>query len=182
MSRISRKPIIIPNTVSVLIDDKTITIKSNKGSLIQKINPQINYLLKDGSLIIKPKSKYIPSSILGTTRTLLNNMVRGVLEEYVKSLELQGTGYRVAKEGENIKILVGFSHPVIVKPAQGIKFEVEGTNVIKVIGIDKQLVGQTAADIRAIKPPEPYKGKGIRYLAEQIKRKAGKAAKAGAAA
>ena len=119
-------------------------------------------------------------SLHGVSRTLIANMVKGVVEGYFKTLELHGTGYRVSKEGNNLKLLVGFSHPVIIEPPEGIKFEVEGKDVIKVSGIDKQLVGQTAASIRDIRKPDAYKGKGIRYQGEEVKTKPGKAAKAGA--
>ena len=181
MSKIGKQPIKIPNNISVEIADRMVVVKGPKGKLRQKFNPEIKIEVKDETIFLERKSETkIAKSLHGLYRTLIFNMIQGVSQGFSKILELEGTGYRVSKEGRDLKILVGYSHPVKVNPPEGIEFQVEDNKVIKVIGIDKQLVGQTAANIRKIRKPEPYKGKGIRYQGERIKIKPGKAAKAGA--
>lgn len=182
MSKIGNKTIIIPEGVTANLIADEIAISGPKGNLKQHIHRMLKCELKNNQITIaRINDEIIAKSVHGLTRTLVANMIEGVTKGFSKALEIHGTGYRASLEGENLKLLVGFSHPVIVKPDKGIKFQVEGTNVIKVSGADKQLVGQVAASIRTIKKVEPYKGKGIRYQGEKVRRKAGKAAKAGAA-
>lgn len=182
MSKIGKLPVLIPTEVKVKIDKDILTISGPKGELQQKINKLLKVEQKDNQLEIKVIKKERRSSALqGLTRTIIVNMIKGVTEGYLKTLEIQGVGYRASLEGKNLKLDLGFSHPVLFQPPQNIEIQVENNNLIKILGIDKQQVGQVAAQIRAIKPPEPYKGKGIRYLNEKIKRKAGKTAKAEAA-
>jgi len=181
MSRIGKQPIEVPEGVTVKLENSRVIVSGPKGELGQEVRPEIEVEIKDGQVLIKRKSDTkIARSLHGVTRTLIANMITGVTEEFFKILELHGTGYRVSKEGESLKLLVGFSHPVKVDPPKGIRFEIEGNNVIKVLGVDKQLVGQTAASIRDIRKPDAYKAKGIRYQGEKIKTKPGKAAKIGA--
>ena len=181
MSRIGKKPINIPAEVNIKIQNRLVIIKGPKGELKQVLPKSISVKLEEKNLIIdRKKEDKKTKSLHGLMRMLLANMIEGVTNGFTKELELKGTGYRVFLEDSNLKILVGFSHPVIFKHPEGIKFQVEGNNFIKVIGIDKQVVGQTAANIRDIRKPEPYKGKGIRYKGEKVRRKSGKAAKIGA--
>ncbi len=183
MSRVGKKLIEIPQGVTAKIEAGKVVIIGPKGTLEQKFRSELNCTLKDNKIAVERKADDLLSkSLHGLTRTLIANMIEGVTKGFYKTLEIQGTGYRASMEGENLKIIVGFSHPVIVKPPAGIKFQVEGTAIIKILGADKQLVGQMAAAIRNVKKVEPYKGKGIRYQGEKVRRKAGKAAKAGAAA
>ena len=176
MSRIGKQPIKIPEGVDVNIDQDEIKIKGPKGELIQEIPDEIKVETKDNEILVSLKKKTKNSSALwGLLRTLIANMIEGVINGYQKQLEIEGVGYRVVLEGDKLVLSLGFSHPVEVKAPQGIEFKVE-KNLITVSGIDKQLVGQIAADIRAKRKPEPYKGKGIHYLGEVIRRKAGKKA------
>lgn len=178
MSKIGRQAIKIPAGVKVEIKDNQVAVAGPKGGLTIKIRPEISIKKSGDELMVIAKGKSrITNPLHGLTRSLLANMVEGVTEGFQKTLELHGVGYRAALEGGNLKISVGFSHPVIVEAVEGIEFQVEGNNVVKILGADKQLVGQTAAKIREIKKPEPYKGKGIRYQGELIKKKPGKAAK-----
>jgi large subunit ribosomal protein L6 len=182
MSRIGKQPIKIPETVKIELKDNLVIVNGPKASLEQKIRPEIKVEKKEDQLLVSTKGTgKAAKSLHGVSRTLIANMIEGVTNGFEKTLELHGVGYRVAPEGQGLKISVGFSHPVVVEPIEGIKFSVEANNLIKVSGADKQLVGQTAAQIRDIRRPEPYKGKGIRYQGETIKLKPGKAAKAGAA-
>ncbi len=177
MSRIGKLPINIPFGVNVKIEDKIVIVTGPKGELKQEIIAGLGVEIKDKQIIInKIKINDLTQSCFGLLRTLISNMVQGVTTGYSKTLELVGTGFRASIESANLKMLIGFSHPVIVKPPQGIEFKVENNNLIKITGIDKKLVGQVAANIRDIKKPEPYKGKGIRYQGEHIRKKAGKAA------
>jgi large subunit ribosomal protein L6 len=179
MSRIGRLPIAIPKGVQVDISGSEIKVRGPQGELSRTIRPEISVEMKDGTMEVqRPSDAPTHRSLHGLTRTLLANMVTGVSEGYTKSLELQGVGYRAAKQGNSLQLALGFSHPVIVDPPAGITFDVEGTSRILVRGIDKEQVGQVAANIRKIRPPEPYKGKGIRYAGEVVRRKAGKAGKA----
>jgi len=183
MSRIGRTPITIPAEVQVSLSGDTLTVKGPKGELTHQIPPVITLKLEEGLIKVARKNDLKQTRALhGLTRALVANMVHGVTKGYTKVLELVGTGYRVAKQDNKLVISVGYSHSVEYPERDGIKLEVEGNNIIKVSGIDKQLVGQVAAEIRAIRKPEPYKGKGIRYQGEQVRRKPGKAAKGAAGA
>jgi len=180
MSKIGKKPIIIPEGVDVKIEGDFLRVKGKNGELSVKINSGVNIDLKDKEIILTVVDKLKQSRAnWGTMRALINNAIIGVNEGFSKILEIEGVGYRGTMEGEKLVLNLGFSHPVKVTPSKGIKIAVE-KNTIKISGIDKFLVGQTAAEIRAFKKPEPYKGKGIRYQGEVIKRKEGKKA-AGAA-
>jgi len=174
MSRIGKKPILIPPGVDVKIEDNLVVIKGPKGELFQKIRPEIKIEIKEGKIFVSPKIETKKTKAFwGLTRTLLFNMIKGVVEGYEKKLQIEGLGYKAEIEGGNLVLRVGFSHPVKVEAPKGIKFSVD-KNIITVSGIDKELVGQIAAKIRKIRPPEPYKGKGIRYLGEVVKIKPGK--------
>ncbi len=178
MSRIGNTPINLPEGVSLTLDQNVVVVKGPKGELTYQLPPLIELEINQNEIKVKRANNSKPAkSFHGLTRALLANMVQGVSQGYTKVLELVGTGYRVAKQGNKLVISVGYSHPVEYPEPDGVKLEVEGNNLIKVSGIDKQLVGQVAAEIRAIRKPEPYKGKGIRYQGEHIRRKAGKAAK-----
>jgi len=181
MSRIGRSPITVPAGVKVEIGSgNAVTVTGPKGNLSHTF-PAMLTITQDGDTITvsRPDDSKQSKSLHGLSRSLLNNMVLGVKDGFTKSLELQGVGYRVAKVGENLIFQVGFSHPVQVNPPQGISFAVDGTTKLSVTGIDKHMVGQVAADIRSIRKPEPYKGKGIRYSGERVRMKAGKAGKVG---
>jgi len=179
MSRIGKLPIAIPRGVEVQIEGTTVTVKGPRGELVREILPEITLQQADGQLLVtRPSDAQRHRAMHGLTRTLIDNMVRGVSEGFTKTLEMQGVGYRAQMQGKDLQLSIGFSHPVIVTPPAGIEFEVDGTSRIIVKGINKEQVGQVAADIRKIRPPEPYKGKGIRYLGEYVRRKAGKAGKA----
>jgi len=182
MSRIGRQPISIPEGVTVKIKDGEVRVVGPKGELKQSVRPEVKVETKNNQILVSQKvENKLGRSLHGLIRTLIANMIKGVTEGWSKTLKLVGTGYRTKLEGENLILSVGFSHPVEVKSVRGIKFEVKGNNTITVWGIDKALVGQVAAKIRKIRPPEPYKGKGIRYEDEEVRRKPGKAAKIGAA-
>jgi large subunit ribosomal protein L6 len=178
MSRIGRLPIDIPAGVDVKIDGPAVTVKGPKGELSLSIASPIEVKLEENQLLVtRPDDERNSRSLHGLTRTLINNNIIGVTQGYSKQLEIVGTGYRVAQKGSAIEFALGFSHPVTVEAPAGITFAVEGNNKVTVSGIDKQLVGETAANVRKIKKPEPYKGKGIRYAGEVVRRKAGKAGK-----
>ena len=179
MSRIGRQPIPVPSSVQVQVEGSHVSVKGPRGELQRTVHTDMRVHLDDAQLIVtRPSDRPEHRALHGLTRALLANMVSGVESGFSKTLELQGVGYRAQQMGANIQILVGFSHPVDVQAPPGITFEVEGNNKIHVRGIDKELVGQTAAEIRRVRPPEPYKGKGIRYEGEHVRRKAGKAGKA----
>lgn len=180
MSRVGKKPILIPQGVTVTVNGSVVLVKSSKGELQRELHPDIGAEVRGSEIIIEPRreTKQTPA-LWGLTRALVANMVTGVTAGYEKKLEFEGIGFRVALEGEGLTLQLGFSHPVKFKTPLGIKFAVE-KNVITVSGIDKELVGETAARVRALKKPEPYKGKGIRYRGEVIRRKAGKKAVASA--
>ncbi len=181
MSRVGQVPITIPNTVEVTFEGDTISIKGPKGNLQAVLHPSVKVEQEDKMLVIKRKKEnQIGKSMHGTLRTVLQNMVVGVTDGWTKGLEMVGVGYRAQGGGETITLNVGFSHPVQIKAPEGISFAISDNTKISVSGIDKILVGQIAANIRAVKPPEVYKGKGIRYVGEYVRRKAGKAGKAGA--
>ncbi|WP_022900920.1 50S ribosomal protein L6 [Humibacter albus] len=178
MSRIGRLPIDIPAGVDVKIDGQDVTVKGPKGELSLTVAHPIAVKLEDNQVLVsRPDDERNSRSLHGLTRTLINNQIIGVTQGYTKGLEIVGTGYRVAQKGSSVEFALGFSHPVTVEPPVGITLTVEGNNKLTVSGIDKQAVGETAANIRKIKKPEPYKGKGIRYAGEIVRRKAGKAGK-----
>ena len=178
MSRIGKKPIPILEGVEVKIEDRKVTVKSPKGELQKEFRPEVGIEIKDGKIFISPKIETKKTkAFLGLTRSLLFNMVKGLTEGYIKKLEIEGLGYKALLEGEDLVLNIGFSHPVKIKAPQNIKFSVE-KNIITVSGVDKELVTQTAANIRKVRPPEPYKGKGIRYSGEVVRKKIGKKAAA----
>jgi len=181
MSRIGKLPVAVPNGVDVNVGEGEVTVKGPKGELRQHIlHNVVDVKLENGAVVIERKGDAKPHrSAHGLTRTLIANMVEGVSKGFRKSLEIQGVGYRAAKAGENLNLTLGYSHPVVFAPPKGITLSVEGTNKVHVDGIDKQQVGQVAAEIRALRKPEPYKGKGVRYAGEVIRKKLGKAGKAG---
>lgn len=179
MSRIGRMPIEIPQGIEVKVDGDSVTVKGPKGTLTQKLSNRVKVSLQDSKIIVTREAEDKEArSLHGLSRTLIANMIKGVIQGYEKGLEISGVGYRAAKQGNKLVLTVGYSHPVEVTPRPGIDIEVPAPTKIVVKGIDKQLVGQTAAEIRAIRKPEPYKGKGIRYAGEHIRQKAGKAGKA----
>ena len=177
MSRIGRKPIEVPAGVLVSIDPGRVTVSGPKGELRQQVPQRMTISHEDGTITVtRPTERGEDRALHGLTRTLVANMVEGVTNGFEKRLEIQGVGYRAAMSGTNLELQVGYSHPVRVTPRQGIEFEVPVPTQVIVRGIDKQLVGQTAAEIRKVRPPEPYKGKGIRYEGEYVRRKVGKRA------
>jgi large subunit ribosomal protein L6 len=177
MSRIGRAPINIPSGVDVTIDGKSVAVKGPKGQLAMDVHPKMQVALEAGVMTVaRPDDTGQSRALHGLTRTLLANMVAGVTTGFEKKLEIQGVGYRASMKGTDLEILVGYSHPVVVVPSENIQFEVPVPTQIVVRGIDKQRVGQVAAEIRAIRKPEPYKGKGIRYEGEAVRRKVGKRA------
>ena len=178
MSRIGKKPITVPAGVDVKIDGNTVTVKGPKGTLTNTFNADMIIKLEGTEIIVeRPSENKMHKSLHGLTRTLLNNMVEGVTNGYKKTLEIEGIGYRAAKQGKDLVMNLGYSHQVVVPEIDGITIEVPNNTTIVVNGIDKQVVGQIAAEIREKRPPEPYKGKGIRYQGERIIRKEGKAGK-----
>ncbi len=180
MSRIGKMPIIIPAGVDVTIDGSTVTVKGPKGTLTRTVHSNMN-VEKDGNIIkvTRPDDNKFNRSLHGLTRTLINNMVTGVNDGFKKELEVNGVGYRAAKQGKQLVLNVGYSHQVFVDEPEGITIEVPAPNKIIISGFDKQKVGQLASEVRGIRPPEPYKGKGIKYADEVIRRKEGKAGKGG---
>jgi large subunit ribosomal protein L6 len=178
MSRIGRLPIDIPAGVDVKVDGSAVTVKGPKGELALTVAAPIEVKVEDGQVLVtRPDDERESRALHGLTRSLIANQIIGVTQGYTKGLEIVGTGYRVAQRGTSVEFALGFSHPVTVEPPAGITLTVEGNNKITVAGIDKQAVGETAANIRKIKKPEPYKGKGIRYAGEVVRRKAGKSGK-----
>ncbi len=178
MSRIGRKPIAIPSGVNVTLDTSLITVKGPKGSLSRELHKEMKVLIDNNVITIeRPSDNKLHRSLHGTTRSIVANMVDGVTEGYVKTLELVGVGYRASKKDDKVVLNVGYSHPVEISPADGIEFDVPTNKKILVKGINKELVGETAAKIRSVREPEPYKGKGIKYEGERILRKEGKAGK-----
>jgi large subunit ribosomal protein L6 len=180
MSRIGKKPIIIPTGVTLNFSDKSVKVSGPMGTLESHLRPEIGHTIENNTLnfFIKNETKNA-NAYYGLIRSLVNNMVEGVTKGFEKKLELEGVGYRVALSGSDLIFKLGFSHDVVVKAPQGIKFEVEGNTKLTIKGFDKQLVGQVASNIRKLKKPEPYKGKGIKYAGEVVRRKAGKSAAKG---
>jgi large subunit ribosomal protein L6 len=180
MSRIGRLPIAVPATVDVTIDGRTLTVKGPKGSLTRSLHPDMILSREESQLVVtRPTEQKTHKQLHGLTRTLVNNMVVGVTAGYRKPLEITGVGYRAALVGRKLQLNLGYSHPIEIDPPSGISFEVENPTKLAVVGIDKELVGEIAARVRATRKPEPYKGKGVRYAGEVIRRKAGKAGKIG---
>ena len=178
MSRIGKQPIPVPAGVDVTIEGSTVTTKGPKGTLSQSFDHDMQITLEEGSIWVRrPSDDRRHRSLHGLTRTLVSNMVVGVSDGFRKDMEIVGVGYRAALKGSDLDLSLGLSHPMVVACPEGITFEVPAPTKISVIGIDKQQVGQIAAEIRSIRPPEPYKGKGIRYAGEHVRRKVGKAAK-----
>lgn len=178
MSRIGRLPVSIPTGVDINVDGQDVRVKGPKGELALTVPSPITVELVEGSLEVKrPNDEREARSRHGLTRSLINNMVVGVTEGYEKKLEIHGTGYRVAAKGSDLEFSLGYSHPILVKAEDGISFAVENPTRFSVLGIDKQRVGEVAANIRKLRKPDPYKGKGVRYAGEQIRRKVGKAGK-----
>ena len=179
MSRIGRLPVAVPNGVQVNVQGSDVHVKGPKGELKRTFSPMIEIAMENGEVVIKRKSDDAAERALhGTTRALIANMVRGVSSGFEVLLQVEGVGYRAELQGKDLALFVGYSHPVKMEPPTGISFEVElKTRQIKVLGYDREVVGQTAAEIRRVRPPEPYHGKGIRYVGEKIRRKAGKAGK-----
>jgi large subunit ribosomal protein L6 len=180
MSRIGRLPITVPSGVDVTIDGRNLTVKGPKGSLSRSLHPDMTVSREEGTLVVtRPTEQKMHKQLHGLTRTLVNNMVVGVTDGYRKGLEITGVGYRAALNGKKLTLNLGYSHPIEIDPPEGITFEVENPTRLAVVGIDKELVGQVAAKVRQTRKPEPYKGKGVRYSGEYIRRKAGKAGKIG---
>ena len=178
MSRIGKMPIAIPSGVDVVVDGSTVTVKGSKGELTRTFKDLLSIKVEDGNVIVeRPDDSREAKSLHGLTRTLIHNMIVGVSEGYSKKLELVGVGYRAALKGTDLEMQLGYSHPVVVPAPENIAFEVPSQTEIIVKGISKEQVGQVAANIRAWRKPEPYKGKGIRYEGEYVRRKLGKAAK-----
>ncbi len=178
MSRIGKKPIEVPAGVTVTNNNNTVTIKGEKGELTRTFHPDMEIKLEDSMLIVvRPTDNKEHKALHGTTASLLGNMVEGVTKGYERGLELIGVGYRAQKQGNKLVLSVGYSHPVEITPEQGIEIEVPANTKILIKGIDKERVGALAANIRDVRPPEPYKGKGIRYEGEKVRRKEGKTAK-----
>ena len=178
MSRIGKLPITVPGGVDVKIDGQQVTVKGSKGELTLVIAEPIRATFEDGQILVtRPNEERESRALHGLSRTLIFNNIIGVTEGYTKSLEVVGTGYRVQDKGGNLELSLGFSHPVSFEAPEGVTLSVEGANKITVSGISKQAVGEVAANIRKLKKPEPYKGKGIRYAGENVRRKAGKAGK-----
>ncbi len=176
MSRIGKMPITVPAGVTVTIEDNFVTVKGPKGELSRQINKNMKLTLDNGVLTVeRPNDEKENRAMHGLSRTLINNMVVGVTDGFKKTLEINGVGYRCALQGKNINFNLGFSHPCVKEPPAGITFEVPAPNKIIVSGADKEVVGAVAAEIRTLRPPEPYKGKGIRYEGEFVRRKMGKA-------
>ncbi len=183
MSRVGRMPVKIPAGVTVNSNGNALTVKGPKGQISQAFHPEMKIEVKDSQIVVTPPNDPAYGALHGMTRALINNMIVGVTAGFKRELEIEGVGYRAELQGKNLVLSLGFSHPVPVEPPAGISFVVDKSQrLFSVEGVDRQLVGEVAARIRAIRPPEPYKGKGIHYLGERIRRKAGKAGKVGAAA
>ncbi|MEO5919173.1 MAG: 50S ribosomal protein L6 [Candidatus Limnocylindrales bacterium] len=180
MSRIGRLPVVVPSGVDVTIDGSNVTVKGPKGTLNRTLHPEMLVSREDATIVVaRPSEQKMHKQLHGLTRSLVNNMVVGVTTGYRKGLEITGVGYRAVLVGQKLQLSLGYSHTIEIDPPAGISFEVETPTRLAVVGIDKELVGQVAAKVRATRKPEPYKGKGVRYVGEVIRRKAGKAGKVG---
>ncbi len=178
MSRIGKRPISIPQKVTITIAEQHVAVKGPKGELSRTLPPEVEVLREGETLVVNRRNESRAARQRhGLCRTLVANMVEGVSQGFQRKLEIQGVGYRAQAQGRNLNLVVGYSHPVLIEPPEGIQFVVEGNTNITVTGIDKEIVGNIAAQIRAVRPPEPYKGKGIRYSGELVRRKAGKTGK-----
>ena len=178
MSRIGKLPVTIPAKVKVAIKDGSVLVEGPKGKVQHSFNPVVKIEVKDGHVVVTPlEETRFAHAMHGTARSIINGMVLGVVNGYTKELEIQGVGFKAAVVGKVVDLALGYSHPITVNPPAGISFEVEGTNKLTVKGIDKQAVGEVAANIRKLRKPEPYKGKGVRYAGEVVRRKAGKSGK-----
>lgn len=178
MSRIGNAPITIPSGVELTLNGQEVSVKGSKGTLSWTVPAPITVEKEDNTVsVVRPNDTRDSRARHGLARTLINNMIIGVSEGYYKDLEIKGTGYRVMAKGSNLEFALGYSHPIVVEPPAGITFALDGPTKIRVSGIDKQLVGQTAANIRGLRKPDPYQGKGVMYAGEQIRRKVGKAGK-----
>ena len=175
MSRIGKKPVTVPKGVDLDLQGSTVAVKGPKGELRRTLHPEMKLTLDNGTLTVeRPSEDKRHKALHGLTRTLVQNMVEGVSKGFTKTLEIQGVGYKAEAKPYGVNLIVGYSHPVKYEAPQGIKISVENNTVVKVEGADKEVVGQVAAELRSVRPPEPYKGKGIRYQGEQVRRKAGK--------
>lgn len=176
MSRVGKSPVVVPAGVQVNIKGNEVQVKGPKGEIKRDFSSTMDIRMEDGKLVaVRPSDEPSVRALHGTTRALIQNMVTGVSDGFTRVMEIDGVGYRAEMQGQNLVLYVGYSHPVTVQPEKGISFDVDTrTRQVKIMGIDKEQVGQVAADIREIRPPEPYKGKGIRYQGERIRRKAGK--------
>lgn len=178
MSRIGRRPVTVPKGVTVTVQGQTVTAKGPKGELSRTVHPEMQLALAGETLTVsRPSEEPRHKALHGLTRTLLQNMVDGVAKGFLKTLEIQGVGYKAEAKPAGLQLALGFSHPVMYPTPAGIKFTVDNNTVVKIEGPDKELVGQVAAEIRSLRKPEPYKGKGVRYLGEKVLRKAGKTGK-----
>ena len=179
MSRIGKKPVSLPKGVTAQIDGQRITVKGPKGEIARSVHAELTLALEENAVVVRrPSDESRHKALHGLTRTLIANMVDGVTKGFSKALEIQGVGYKAEAKPFGVQLVVGFSHPVPYHAPQGIKISVDNNVLVKIEGVDKELVGQVAAELRAIRPPEPYKGKGVRYVGEQVRRKAGKTAQA----
>ena len=175
MSRIGRKPVVVPKGVTVTLQGNSVAVKGPRGELHRSLHPDMQIALdKDQFTVARPSEEKRHKALHGLTRTLVQNMVEGVSKGFSKTLEIQGVGYKAEAKPYGVNLIVGYSHPVKYEAPKGIKISVDNNTVVKIEGADKELVGQVAAELRAVRPPEPYKGKGIRYQGEQVRRKAGK--------
>jgi large subunit ribosomal protein L6 len=175
MSRIGKKPVTVPKGVNLDLQGSTVAVKGPKGELRRTLHPEMKVSLNDGAFTVeRPSDDKRHKALHGLTRTLVQNMVEGVSKGFSKTLEIQGVGYKAEAKPYGVNLIVGYSHPVKYEAPKGIKISVENNTVVKIEGADKEVVGQVAAELRSVRPPEPYKGKGIRYQGEQVRRKAGK--------
>jgi len=178
VSRVGKRPVAVPEGVSVQVEGNTVTVTGPKGTLRRDLHPEMSVSAKDGVVQVeRPTDSRQHRALHGLTRTLVANMVQGVTAGFRRNLEIVGVGYRASKQGRKLVLAIGYSHPVEIVPPEGVEIEVPNPNAVAVTGADKEKVGQTAANIRAVRPPEPYKGKGIRYEGEAVRRKAGKVGK-----
>jgi len=179
MSRIGKRPVPLPAGVTATLDGRTLTVKGPRGEIRRTFHPEMALAVEDGQVVVRrPSDESRHKALHGLTRTLVNNMVEGVTKGFTKALEIQGVGYKAEVTKDGVQLVVGFSHPVRYKTPAGIKVTATTPTQVKIEGVDKELVGQVAAEIRSVRPPEPYKGKGIRYVGEKVRRKAGKTAQA----
>jgi large subunit ribosomal protein L6 len=175
MSRIGRKPVTVPKGVTLQVQGNTVAVKGPRGELRRTLHPEMEVALADDQFTVtRPSDEKRHKALHGLTRTLVQNMVEGVSKGFAKSLEIQGVGYKAEAKPYGVNLIVGYSHPVKYEAPKGIKITVDNNTMVKIEGADKELVGQVAAELRSVRPPEPYKGKGIRYVGEQVRRKAGK--------